>query len=85
MKTYIFGPIFTNKKFFDKLIFKKHSVSCHNLFVLGKGKRTRYSVLQEDHNISIYGFFYFGPVGPNIKISSKALEKSNISSVFLLV
>ena len=39
---YLFGPICTNENFYKKLIFKKHKVSCHNLFLLGKRKTTRY-------------------------------------------
>ena len=80
---YILGPISTNKKFYKKLIFKKHSVSCHKLFLLDKRKPTRYLTLQEDHNISIYDLFYFGPVGPNMEISSKAPQKGKLSSLFL--
>ena len=72
---YIFGLICTNKKFYIKLIFKKHRISCHNLFLLGNRKPARYLTLQEDHNVSIYGVFYFGPVGPNVEISSIALPK----------
>ena len=40
-----------------KLIFKKHRVSCHNLFLLGKRGPARYLTLQEDHSVSIYGLF----------------------------
>ena len=80
---YIFGPISANKKFFNKLIFKKLRVSCHNLFLLGKRKPTRYTALQEDHDVSIYGLFYFGSVSSNMEISSKAPQKGKISSLFL--
>ena len=68
---YIIGPICTNQKFYKKHISKKHKISCHNLFLLGKRKPTWYLTLQEDHNVSNYGLFYFGPVIPNMDISSK--------------
>ena len=67
---YIFGPICTNKKFYKKLTFKKHRLSCYNLFLLGKRKSTRYLTLQEDHKNSknsikvIYRFFLFWASGP---------------------
>ena len=77
---------------YAQIIFKKFCivgfllvVSCHNLFLLGKRKPTQYLTLQEDHIISIYGIiFYFGPVGPNMEISTKAPQKGITSSLFLL-
>ena len=47
----------------NKTMFKKHRISCHNLFLLGKTGPTRYLTLQENHNVSISGLFYFGSVG----------------------
>ena len=68
---------------FTKHIFKKHMFSCHNLFLLRKRGPTWYLTLQEDHIVSICGlFFNFEPVGPNMKISSKAPQKGKISSFF---
>ena len=89
---YIIGPICTNQKFYKKHISKKHKISCHNLFLLGKRKPTWYLTLQEDHNVSNYGLFYFGPVIPNMDISSKPPfppppppppQKSKILGLFL--
>ena len=65
---------------FIKLLFKKHRVSCHNLFLLGKRKPIRYLTLKEDHDISIYGLFYLGPVRPNMEINYNA--PSNLCGFF---
>ena len=81
---YFFGPICTNKKFYKKLIFKKLRVSCHNLFLLGKRKPTRYLTLQEDHNVSINGLFLFCANGPTYGNQLQGLlSKVKISSLFL--
>ena len=69
---------------FTKNLLLRNRISCHNLFLLGKKKPAKYLTLQEDHNVSIYGLFYFGPVGPIMKISSKSPQKGQISSLFLL-
>ena len=45
--------------FMAQYAFKKHRVSCYNLFLLGKAKPARYLTLQEDHNVSIYDLFLF--------------------------
>ena len=76
---YIFGTMCTNKKFYKKLIFKKRRVSCHNLFLPGKRKPTRYLTLQEDHNISICSIFLFWASGP--KYGNQ--QKDKILSLFL--
>ena len=81
---YLFGPICTNTKFYKKLIPKKHKVSCHNLFLLGKRKPTRYLILQEDHNVSVNGLiFHFGAVGQIRKSAARSPQKDKISSLFL--
>ena len=49
---------------FTKHIFKKHTISCHNLFLLGKRGSTRYLTLQENHNVSICGVLLFWVIGP---------------------
>ena len=68
---------------FTKHIFKERRISCHNLFLLGKRETTRYLTLQEDHNVSICGLFYFGPVCQNMEISSKAPQRGKVWSLFL--
>ena len=51
-------------------------LSCHNLLLLGTRKPTTYLKIQEDHKVTIYyHFFNFGPVVPNVEISSKPLPK----------
>ena len=57
---------------FTKHIFKKHRISCHNLFLLGKRGPTRYLTLQEDHNVSICGLFLFWASGPKYPYSLSA-------------
>ena len=43
---------------FTKHLFKKHRISCHNLFLLGNRGPTRYLTLQEDHDVSICSPFF---------------------------
>ena len=64
-------------KFYKKLIFKKHRVSCRNLLLLGKRKLTRYLTLQEDH--ASMAFFYFGPLGPLKKVEFQACLTDNMT------
>ena len=52
-------------------IFKKRGVFCHNLFLLGKRKPTTYLTFQKDRRPQLMAIFSnFGPVGPNVEISS---------------
>ena len=58
--------------------------SCRNLLLLRKRKPIMYLTIQEDHKVTIYHhFFNFGPVGPNVEISSglspKGLNFTKIS------
>ena len=48
---------YAQKRNFTKHIFKKHRISCHNFFLLGKRGPTRYLTLPKDHNVSICGLF----------------------------
>ena len=51
-------------------------LSCHNLLLLRKRKPITYLTIQEDHKVTIYyHFFNFGPVVPNVEISSKPSPK----------
>ena len=61
--------------FMAQYAFKKHRVSCYNLFLLGKAKPARYLTLQEDHNVSIYDLFYFGLIGPKYGNQLQGLPK----------
>ena len=52
--SYISGPTCTNKKFYKKkLIFKRHRVSCQNLFLLGKREKNKVFNTPKEHNVSI--------------------------------
>ena len=55
--------------FTKKLIFKKHRVSCHNLFP------TSYVILQEDHNDCLWPFFILGQWDQTLKSPPRPLKK----------
>ena len=58
VRTVTFLAQYAQIRNFTKHIFKKHRISCHNLFHQGKRGPTMYLTLQEDHNASICGLFF---------------------------
>ena len=67
-------------------MFKKHRVSCHNVFLQGKRKPTTCLTLQEEHKSNLRPFFsILGWWDPNVEISfkSSSLKKGwNFKLVF---
>ena len=57
VRTITFLAQYAQIRNFTKPIFKKHRISCHNLFLLGKRGPTTYLTLKEDQNVSICGLF----------------------------
>ena len=82
---YLLGPICTNKKFYIKLIFKKHRVSCHNLFLLGRRKPATFLTFQEDHNVSslfLPKFNWQYGISKMVSLSIRKLREVNLCGFF---
>ena len=83
VRTVTFLAQYAKIRNFTKHIFKKHRVSCHNLFLLGKRGPTRYLTLQEDHNVSVRGLFLFWGRRSKYENQFQGPQKGKMSSLFL--